>query len=97
MDNSRDDDNIAIVLCRCLFPTGAEVLDDNLNEIVNRWKELQERCKERANLLDEMKDFHDIHDNFDDSVKMPLPVMKRCNFCVDPGLLPVETDRAGHR
>ena len=23
--------------------------------------------------------------------------MQRCNFCVDPGLLPVETDRAGHR
>merc|ERR1719297_580498 len=42
---------------------GAEILDDNLNEIVNRWKELQERCKERANLLDELKDFHDIHDN----------------------------------
>ena len=33
---------------------GAEILDDNLNEIVNRWKELQERCKERANLLDEL-------------------------------------------
>ena len=42
---------------------GAEILDDTLNEIVNRWKELQERCKERANLLDELKDFHDIHDN----------------------------------
>ena len=23
--------------------------------------------------------------------------MTRCNFCVDPGLLPVETDRAEHR
>ena len=23
--------------------------------------------------------------------------MTRCNFCVDPGLLPVETDRAAHR
>merc|ERR1719412_1777970 len=42
---------------------GAEILDDTLNEIINRWKELQERCKERANLLDELKDFHDIHDN----------------------------------
>ena len=89
--------NIRDLLKRRPDAPGAEILDDNLNEIVNRWKELQERCKERANLLDEMKDFHDIHDNFDDSVKMPLPVMKRCNFCVDPGLLPVETDRAGHR
>ena len=25
------------------------------------------------------------------------PKMSRCNFCVDPGLLPVETDRAKHR
>jgi DNA repair exonuclease SbcCD ATPase subunit len=42
---------------------GAELLDDNLNEISTRWKELQEKCKARATLLDEMKDFHDIHDN----------------------------------
>ena len=44
---------------------GAEILDDNLNEIVVRWKELQDKCKERAGLLDELKDFHDIHDNLD--------------------------------
>ena len=25
------------------------------------------------------------------------PQMIRCNLCVDPGLLPVETDRAKHR
>ena len=25
------------------------------------------------------------------------PHMARCNLCVDPGLLPVETDRAKHR
>ena len=25
------------------------------------------------------------------------PQMVRCNLCVDPGLLPVETDRAKHR
>ena len=25
------------------------------------------------------------------------PKMVRCNLCVDPGLLPVETDRAKHR
>merc|ERR1719430_1115188 len=42
---------------------GAEILDDTLNEITVRWKDLQEKCKERANLLDELKDFHDIHDN----------------------------------
>ena len=42
---------------------GSEILEDNLNEIVIRWKELQEKCKARANMLDEMKDFHDIHDN----------------------------------
>jgi hypothetical protein len=44
---------------------GAEILDDNLNEIVIRWKELQDKCKERAGLLDELKDFHDLHDNLD--------------------------------
>eukprot|EP00092_Neocalanus_flemingeri_P001303 GFUD01001391.1.p1 GENE.GFUD01001391.1~~GFUD01001391.1.p1 ORF type:complete len:5580 (+),score=1489.94 GFUD01001391.1:543-17282(+) len=42
---------------------GAEILDDTLTEITVRWKDLQEKCKERANLLDELKDFHDIHDN----------------------------------
>ena len=42
---------------------GAEILDDTLNEIISRWKDLQEKCKDRANLLDELKDFHDIHDN----------------------------------
>merc|ERR1719305_1239644 len=42
---------------------GSEVLDDNLNEVSIRWKDLTERCKARASLLDEMKDFHDIHDN----------------------------------
>lgn len=36
------------------------------------------------------------------SVMAPIPVvreeqMMRCNLCVDPGLLPVEEDRAAHR
>ena len=35
-------------------------------------------------------------------VVAPIPVvreeqMMRCNLCVDPGLLPVEEDRAAHR
>ena len=55
--------NIRDLLKKHTEAAGAEILDDNLNEIINRWKELQERCKERANLLDELKDFHDIHDN----------------------------------
>ena len=42
---------------------GSEILDDHLNEVSIRWKELQDKCKARANMLDEMKDFHDIHDN----------------------------------
>ncbi|XP_023339664.1 dystonin isoform X21 [Eurytemora carolleeae] len=42
---------------------GSEILDDTLNEVSLRWKDLQERCKARASMLDEMKDFHDIHDN----------------------------------
>ena len=36
------------------------------------------------------------------SAMAPIPVvreeqMMRCNLCVDPGLLPVEEDRAAHR
>ncbi len=42
---------------------GAPELEDRLNEVVQRWKELQDKCKQRVNLLDEMKDFHDLHDS----------------------------------
>ena len=30
---------------------GAEILDDTLNEITVRWKDLQEKCKERENAV----------------------------------------------
>merc|ERR1712106_1165128 len=55
--------NIKDLLKKSPDAPGAEILDDNLNEIVTRWKDLQDKCKERANLLDELKDFHDTHDN----------------------------------
>merc|ERR1719510_17544 len=41
---------------------GHEQLDDKLNQVVGRWKELQDKCKAKINLLDELKDFHDIND-----------------------------------
>ncbi len=42
---------------------GAPELEQKIAEVVARWKELQDRCKQRVNLLDEMKDFHDLHDS----------------------------------
>ena len=42
---------------------GADHLDAKLNEVVARWKALQDKCKARIDLLDELKDFHDIHDS----------------------------------
>jgi len=42
---------------------GAEQLDKKLNDVVARWKALQDKCKARIELLDELKDFHDIHDS----------------------------------
>ena len=42
---------------------GSEHLDHALNQVVGRWKELQDKCKARINLLDELKDFHDINDS----------------------------------
>ncbi len=42
---------------------GAPELEQALDEVVQRWKDLQDACKARANLLDELKDFHDLHDS----------------------------------
>jgi dystonin len=42
---------------------GAPELEQRLDEVVTRWRELQDRCKQRINLLDELKDFHDLHDS----------------------------------
>ena len=42
---------------------GHEQLDDSLNQVVGRWKELQDKCKARINLLDELKEFHETNDS----------------------------------
>ncbi|XP_059089195.1 microtubule-actin cross-linking factor 1-like isoform X2 [Tigriopus californicus] len=42
---------------------GAPELEDRLNEVVLRWKDLQDKCKEKVDLLDELKDFHELHDS----------------------------------
>ena len=42
---------------------GSEHLDHALSQVVGRWKELQDKCKSRIQLLDELKDFHDINDS----------------------------------
>lgn len=41
---------------------GADVLQDQLMAVCNRWKDLQERCKARCKFLEDGKDFHDTHD-----------------------------------
>merc|ERR1711981_1464274 len=42
---------------------GAEKLDGLLGDTVSRWRDLQDKCKQRLNVLDELKDFNDLHDN----------------------------------
>merc|ERR1711981_1546432 len=42
---------------------GSEKLDGLLGDAVSRWKDLQDKCKRRLNILDELKDFNDMHDN----------------------------------
>ena len=38
---------------------GHEQLDHALNQVVGRWKDLQDKCKARINLLDELKEFQE--------------------------------------
>lgn len=42
---------------------GADDLNGKLNEVVQSWKDLLDRCKQRVNLMDELGDFHDLHDS----------------------------------
>ena len=41
---------------------GADALQDQLSTVTGRWRDLLERCKSRSKFLDEVKDFHDTHD-----------------------------------
>ena len=41
---------------------GADALADQLSTVTGRWKDLLERCKSRSKFLEEVKDFHDTHD-----------------------------------
>ncbi|XP_065222552.1 dystonin isoform X14 [Planococcus citri] len=42
---------------------GADILHDEIQEISARWKNLNDQCKNRIQLLENLKDFHDTHDN----------------------------------
>ncbi|XP_021923220.1 dystonin isoform X2 [Zootermopsis nevadensis] len=42
---------------------GADTLQDELTDVVSRWKNLHDRCKDRIKFMEDMKDFHDTHDN----------------------------------
>lgn len=42
---------------------GADNLNDELEDVVSRWKSLNDRCKDRIKFMEDMKDFHDTHDS----------------------------------
>ncbi|PNF19350.1 hypothetical protein B7P43_G06713, partial [Cryptotermes secundus] len=42
---------------------GADNLQEELTDVVSRWKTLHDRCKDRIKFMEDMKDFHDTHDN----------------------------------
>ena len=41
---------------------GADDLEYKINEVVQRWKDLQDKCRAKTNQLDELKDFNELHD-----------------------------------
>ena len=41
---------------------GADALQDQLVAVSGRWKDLMDRCKARSKFLEDVKDFHDTHD-----------------------------------
>lgn len=41
---------------------GADALQDQMMSVSGRWKDLQDRCKARSKFLEDVKDFHDTHD-----------------------------------
>lgn len=42
---------------------GADNLNDELEDVVSRWKSLNDRCKDRIKFMEDMKEFHDTHDS----------------------------------
>ncbi|RZF46162.1 hypothetical protein LSTR_LSTR015817 [Laodelphax striatellus] len=42
---------------------GADRLHDELQDVVSRWRALQDACKNRIALMEGLKDFYDTHDN----------------------------------
>lgn len=42
---------------------GADKINDELESVVARWKNLNDCCKDRIKFMDDMKDFHDTHDS----------------------------------
>ncbi|XP_075219795.1 dystonin-like protein short stop isoform X24 [Lycorma delicatula] len=42
---------------------GADHLHDEMQDVVSRWRSLQDTCKNRIALMEDLKDFHDTHDS----------------------------------
>lgn len=61
LDNTRT--QVKDLLRRKSGAAGADLLHDQLEDITSRWKSLNDKCKNRIKLMEDMKDFHDTHDN----------------------------------
>lgn len=61
LDNTRT--QVKDLLRRKSGAPGADRLHDELEDITSRWKLLNDRCKSRIKLMEDMKDFHDTHDS----------------------------------
>ncbi|XP_072153552.1 microtubule-actin cross-linking factor 1 isoform X30 [Bemisia tabaci] len=42
---------------------GVDILHDELADVSSRWKSLHDACKNRIQFMEDLKDFHDTHDN----------------------------------
>lgn len=61
LDNTRS--QVKDLLRRKSGASGADTLHDELEDVTSRWKSLNDRCKSRIKLFEDLKDFHDTHDN----------------------------------
>nr|QVD39310.1 Dystonin [Schistocerca gregaria] len=61
LDNTRG--QVADLLKRKPSVQGSDTLHDELTDVVTRWKSINDRCKDRIKLMDDIKEFYDTHDN----------------------------------
>lgn len=42
---------------------GSDALNDEVEDVVSRWKSIHDKCKDRMRFMEDMKEFHDCHDS----------------------------------